>query len=331
MVDADRQDPTWFEHLFHQPEPGVHELHPLGVLRPVIGRDDVADPRVVGVLVPLVVVAEVVPGVVRGIRQNQIDVATLAVQGDQCLEVVSLDQEIARPIRVRSGAVLLHGPLDVRADLAGDPPRQRLARERQLDPGLSALLQHRDELVLAEQFQVVEIVHFILVVVAVVIEARYLFTSVHLSQTPCTDSHGPPARRSIATVIVSATGSDLRWRACDRRADASRMFRGWRARSPVLFSRTRLSLFHAAAAGGVAYGSTRNPINCLRSHLGTTDERIQASRLERHGQRNQVRAGHRRSHGCDVSAYPDGPHPHWVRPVRMPARSLKGKVFGSHS
>ena len=28
---------------------------------------------------------------------------------------------------------------------------------------------------------------------------------------------------------------------------------------------------------------------------------------------------------------PDGPHSHWVRPVRLPARSLKGKGDGSHS
>ena len=75
-------------------------------------------PGVVRVGVPLVVVAEVVASVVRRIRDYQVDLAPLLVEGRHRLEVVALDEKVPRPVTVRAGSVLLNLAEHPRSHLA---------------------------------------------------------------------------------------------------------------------------------------------------------------------------------------------------------------------
>lgn len=62
--------------------------------RAVIGADPVANTWIIRVVIPTIVVAPVVPGVIRGVRQDQIDLASLPKKRRHRLEIVSFDQAI---------------------------------------------------------------------------------------------------------------------------------------------------------------------------------------------------------------------------------------------
>ncbi len=58
---------------------------------PVVDRDEVAQARVVRVVLPLVVVTEVLARVVRRVRKDEVDLSSLAVKRRERLEVIALD------------------------------------------------------------------------------------------------------------------------------------------------------------------------------------------------------------------------------------------------
>jgi hypothetical protein len=102
----------------------------------VVGADPVAQPWVVGVGVPLVVVAPVQPGVVRGIATDQVALSAVAVQADHRLQVVALDDEI---LRLRLGVadrVLGERSADAGTDAPRETPSKILPGELNPDPSL---------------------------------------------------------------------------------------------------------------------------------------------------------------------------------------------------
>ena len=121
--------------------------------RAVVRAHPLADARVVRVLLPPVVVAPVVAGVVRRVREDQVDLPALAEERHHRLEVVALDQQVARLLGVGAGRVLLDRPRDARPNAASELAGIGLAREVDVDAALAAGLQQLDELVLGKVFE----------------------------------------------------------------------------------------------------------------------------------------------------------------------------------
>ena len=101
VVDADRQNSARLEHRLHHLESGVHELHPLGVACRIVAAHELAEVRVVGVLVPLVVVPEVAPCVVGRVNVDKPDLAKVRLLEQlERIQVVTLDEEILGRVEI---------------------------------------------------------------------------------------------------------------------------------------------------------------------------------------------------------------------------------------
>ena len=159
VVDADRQHASRFEHRLHHLESRIHEAHPLRVAGRVLFGHEVAEPWVVWVLVPAVVIAEVIACVVWRICQDQVNLATFAVERHHRLEVVALDDEVAGLCLGVARRERFDPLQHARADQSSAPPRVRLATERDLDAGLLFLLDQGDELFAVQIEEVGAVVH----------------------------------------------------------------------------------------------------------------------------------------------------------------------------
>src|SRR5680860_1293665 len=146
MIDADRQRAPGLEHRLHHLQARQHEAHPLGVARAIVAADPVAEPDVVRVVLPAVVVAPVVARVVGRVGEDQIDMAALSIQRRHRLEVVALDEEVARLLLGRPRGVRLQRPQRSRADATRESARVPLACEADLDPASHLALDDLDEL-----------------------------------------------------------------------------------------------------------------------------------------------------------------------------------------
>jgi hypothetical protein len=119
----------------------------------VVSVDPLAEAGVVGVILPAIVVAPVVPGVVRRVGKDQVDLAALAEQRRHRLQVVAFDEQVARLVLLRSDRVLLDGSRNPGTDAAGELARVRLAREIDADAAFVAGLDQRDQLIPRELVQ----------------------------------------------------------------------------------------------------------------------------------------------------------------------------------
>ena len=135
-VDADREHAARLEHRLHHLQARPHEAHPLRVARAVVRADPLAQTGVVRVLLPAVVVAPVVAGVVRRIGEDQVDLATLAKQRGHRLEVVALDDQVAGLVLGAPTEYFLIGPQDARPYAASELAGVGLAGEVDADAAL---------------------------------------------------------------------------------------------------------------------------------------------------------------------------------------------------
>jgi hypothetical protein len=106
------------------------------VLGPVIGGDELAWIRIVGVVNPAIVVTEVVAGVIRWVGQNQIHLPPVAVERGHHLEVVTLHDQVLGLLLGCPIRVLGKVSLDAGAQLTQDTSDAQLARELHGDAGL---------------------------------------------------------------------------------------------------------------------------------------------------------------------------------------------------
>jgi len=78
------------------------------------------------------------------------------------VKVVPFHEDVAALLHLRANRVLRDGPLHPRPHASRHPPSDRFAREGEVDPGVGAREQHFDELILAQQFKIIEFVHYVL-------------------------------------------------------------------------------------------------------------------------------------------------------------------------
>jgi hypothetical protein len=146
VVDADGQDPAGPQHRLHHLQARPHEPHPLGVASPVVRGDQGPQPRVVGVVLPAIVVAPVTTRVVRRIGENEVHLASLAVERRHCLQIVALDEKVLGLLELRAARVFPHRLQHPRPNPPGQSSGVCFARELDVDAPLVELLEQAQKL-----------------------------------------------------------------------------------------------------------------------------------------------------------------------------------------
>jgi len=109
---------------------------------PILDGHNLAWVGVVGVLIPAVVGAKVLAGVVGWVGDDEVDLPAIAIERGHDLEVVPLDDEVARLVFGAAATQAREATLDARPQLAEDRAHAELAGEVDPDARLGRRREH---------------------------------------------------------------------------------------------------------------------------------------------------------------------------------------------